>query len=82
MFLYVVCLKLGSLDVQTSNRRRGGQQEYKNLRKALCIGYANQLAERMIRHNGYRPLGFKSELVQVITVSQCYSVVFVHFCGG
>ncbi|XP_015170822.1 probable pre-mRNA-splicing factor ATP-dependent RNA helicase isoform X2 [Solanum tuberosum] len=54
----------GSLDVQTSNRRRGGQQEYKNLRKALCIGYANQLAERMIRHNGYRPLGFKSELVQ------------------
>ncbi|KAK6789283.1 hypothetical protein RDI58_013082 [Solanum bulbocastanum] len=55
----------GSLDVQTSNRRRGSQQEYKNLRKALCIGYANQLAERMIRHNGYRPLGFKSELVQV-----------------
>ncbi|XP_049403161.1 probable pre-mRNA-splicing factor ATP-dependent RNA helicase DEAH4 [Solanum stenotomum] len=55
----------GSLDVQTSNRRRGGQQEYKSLRKALCIGYANQLAERMIRHNGYRPLGFKSELVQV-----------------
>uniref|UniRef100_A0A3Q7GDP9 RNA helicase n=1 Tax=Solanum lycopersicum TaxID=4081 RepID=A0A3Q7GDP9_SOLLC len=55
----------GSLDVQTSNRRRGGQQEYKNLRKALCIGYANQLAERMIRHNGYRPLGFKSELVQM-----------------
>lgn len=55
----------GSLDVQTSNRRRDGQQEYKNLRKALCIGYANQLAERMIRHNGYRPLGFKSELVQV-----------------
>ncbi|PHT68513.1 hypothetical protein T459_28000 [Capsicum annuum] len=55
----------GSLDVQTSNKRRDGQQEYKNLRKALCIGYANQLAERMIRHNGYRPLGFKSELVQI-----------------
>ncbi|KAH0671205.1 hypothetical protein KY285_023389 [Solanum tuberosum] len=55
----------GSLDVQTSNRRRGSKQEYKSLRKALCIGYANQLAERMIRHNGYRPLGFKSELVQV-----------------
>ncbi|WMV29099.1 hypothetical protein MTR67_022484 [Solanum verrucosum] len=55
----------GSLDVQTSNRRRGGQQEFKSLRKALCIGYANQLAERMIRHNGHRPLGFKSELVQV-----------------
>ncbi|XP_059316444.1 probable pre-mRNA-splicing factor ATP-dependent RNA helicase DEAH4 isoform X1 [Lycium ferocissimum] len=55
----------GSLDVQTSKKRRDGQQEYRNLRKALCIGYANQLAERMIRHNGYRPLGFKSELVQV-----------------
>lgn len=31
----------------------------------MCIGYANQLAERMIRHNGYRTLGFKSQLVQV-----------------
>ncbi|XP_033515301.1 probable pre-mRNA-splicing factor ATP-dependent RNA helicase DEAH4 isoform X2 [Nicotiana tomentosiformis] len=55
----------GSLDVQTSKRRRDSPQEYRILRKALCIGYANQLAERSIRHNGYRPLGFKSELVQV-----------------
>ncbi|OIT37263.1 PREDICTED: probable pre-mRNA-splicing factor ATP-dependent RNA helicase DEAH4 isoform X1 [Nicotiana attenuata] len=55
----------GSLDVQTSKRRRDSQQEYRILRKALFIGYANQLAERSIRHNGYRPLGFKSELVQV-----------------
>nr|GMD95844.1 probable pre-mRNA-splicing factor ATP-dependent RNA helicase DEAH4 isoform X1 [Ipomoea batatas] len=54
-----------SLDVQTSRRHKKGQQDYKNLRKALCTGYANQLAERMIRHNGYRTLGFKSQLVQV-----------------
>ncbi|XP_019263276.1 PREDICTED: probable pre-mRNA-splicing factor ATP-dependent RNA helicase DEAH4 isoform X2 [Nicotiana attenuata] len=42
----------GSLDVQTSKRRRDSQQEYRILRKALFIGYANQLAERSIRHNG------------------------------
>ncbi|XP_019158088.1 PREDICTED: probable pre-mRNA-splicing factor ATP-dependent RNA helicase DEAH4 isoform X1 [Ipomoea nil] len=54
-----------SLDVQTSRRHKKSQQDYKNLRKALCTGYANQLAERMIRHNGYRTLGFKSQLVQV-----------------
>ncbi|KAI5679347.1 hypothetical protein M9H77_10297 [Catharanthus roseus] len=53
-----------SLDVRTSKRREN-QPEYKSLRKALCVGYANQLAERMIRHNGYRTLGFKSQLVQV-----------------
>lgn len=41
------------------------QLGYKNLRKALCIGYASQLAERMIHHNGYRTIGFKSQLVQV-----------------
>lgn len=40
---------------------------YIKLRKALCVGYANQLAERMIRHNGYRTItmGFRSQLVQV-----------------
>lgn len=55
----------GSLDVRTNERRRDSRKDYKNLRKALCVGYANQLAERMIRHNGYRTLGFKSQLVQV-----------------
>ncbi|XP_022846526.1 probable pre-mRNA-splicing factor ATP-dependent RNA helicase DEAH4 isoform X3 [Olea europaea var. sylvestris] len=54
----------GSLDVKTSKRRKEGQ-DYRALRKALCSGYANQLAERMIRHNGYRTLGFKSQVVQV-----------------
>ncbi|XP_027091543.1 probable pre-mRNA-splicing factor ATP-dependent RNA helicase DEAH4 [Coffea eugenioides] len=54
-----------SLDVRTRKGRRESQQDYKNLRKALCAGYANQLAERMIRHNGYRTIGFKSQLVQV-----------------
>ncbi|KAA8528994.1 hypothetical protein F0562_033518 [Nyssa sinensis] len=55
----------GSLDVRTNERRKESRQDYRNLRKALCVGYANQLAERMIRHNGYRTSGFKSQLVQV-----------------
>ncbi|KAL3636450.1 hypothetical protein CASFOL_020997 [Castilleja foliolosa] len=54
----------GSMDVKTSKRHKDGQ-DYRALRKALCSGYANQLAERMIRHNGFRTLGFKSQLVQV-----------------
>ncbi|KAL2457832.1 RNA helicase family protein [Forsythia ovata] len=54
----------GSLDVKASKRQKEGQ-DYRALRKALCSGYANQLAERMIRHNGYRTLGFKSQVVQV-----------------
>ncbi|TQE09274.1 hypothetical protein C1H46_005209 [Malus baccata] len=55
----------GSLDVQTARRRNESQQDYHNLRKALCVGYANQLAERMMHHNGYRTLGFKPQVVQV-----------------
>ncbi|KAK9074621.1 hypothetical protein SSX86_007219 [Deinandra increscens subsp. villosa] len=55
----------GSLDVKRKERRNDRQHDYKNLRKCLCVGYASQLAERMIRHNGYRTLGFKSQLVQV-----------------
>ncbi|KAK9120032.1 hypothetical protein Scep_018125 [Stephania cephalantha] len=55
-------LQLGSLEVQ---RSRGRKQSYKNLRRALCVGFAGQLAERMIHHNGYRTIGFKPQLVQV-----------------
>lgn len=55
----------GSMKVQGSHSWRESQLNYKNLRKALCSGYANQLAERMVRHNGYKTLGLKSQLVQV-----------------
>ncbi|KAF5952840.1 hypothetical protein HYC85_010784 [Camellia sinensis] len=55
----------GSLDVRTNERRKESQEDYRKLRKSLSVGYANQLAERMIRHNGYRTLGFKPQLVQV-----------------
>ncbi|XP_038714325.1 probable pre-mRNA-splicing factor ATP-dependent RNA helicase DEAH4 isoform X2 [Tripterygium wilfordii] len=55
----------GSLDVRPKERRKESRQDYKDLRKALCVGYAGQVAERMIRHNGYRTIGFKSQLVQV-----------------
>ncbi|KHG18787.1 ATP-dependent RNA helicase DHX8 [Gossypium arboreum] len=41
------------------------RQSYRNLRKALSIGFASQLAERMRHHNGFRTLGFKPQLVQV-----------------
>ncbi|XP_057949537.1 probable pre-mRNA-splicing factor ATP-dependent RNA helicase DEAH4 isoform X2 [Malania oleifera] len=55
----------GSLDVQADERRKERLRDYKNLRKALCVGYGTQLAERMFHHNGYRTLGFKPQLVQV-----------------
>ncbi|XP_071706104.1 probable pre-mRNA-splicing factor ATP-dependent RNA helicase DEAH4 [Rutidosis leptorrhynchoides] len=55
----------GSLDIRRKERKRDRKPDYKNLRKCLCVGYASQLAERMMRHNGYRTLGFKSQLVQV-----------------
>lgn len=55
----------GTLDVRTSESRKERRDDYRNLRKALCVGFANQLAERMTLHNGYRTIGFKSQLVQV-----------------
>lgn len=55
----------GSLNVRTNERYKERQRDYKNLRKALCVGYANKLAERMVQHNGYRTIGFKPQLVQV-----------------
>ncbi|KAI5572984.1 hypothetical protein POPTR_010G057200v4 [Populus trichocarpa] len=55
----------GSLNVRTIERYKERQRDYKNLRKALCVGYANKLAERMVQHNGYRTIGFKPQLVQV-----------------
>ncbi|KAM7464724.1 hypothetical protein LguiA_032845 [Lonicera macranthoides] len=55
----------GSVDIRINNRSKDSLLDYMNLRKALCVGYANQLAERMIHHNGYRTLGFKPQVVQV-----------------
>lgn len=55
----------GSLDVWSFRNQKESQAGYWNLRKALCVGYANQLAERMIHHNGYRTLSFKPQVVQV-----------------
>ncbi|KAJ8758922.1 hypothetical protein K2173_002701 [Erythroxylum novogranatense] len=46
-------------------RDKESQRDYKTLRKALCVGYASMLAEKMIQHNGYRTIGFKHQLVQV-----------------
>ncbi|CAN1794691.1 Probable pre-mRNA-splicing factor ATP-dependent RNA helicase DEAH4, partial [Linum perenne] len=44
---------------------KDGEHGCRNLRKALCVGYANKLAEKMVHHNGYRTIGFKPQLVQV-----------------
>ncbi|KAL5998194.1 hypothetical protein ACLOJK_009132 [Asimina triloba] len=50
---------MGPLDVQSNYRPKERMFDYKSLRKALCIGYGNQLAERKIHHNGYRTLETK-----------------------
>lgn len=55
----------GPLDVRASGKWKESEMGYQKLRKALCIGFASQLAERMIHHNGYRTLSFKPQLVQV-----------------
>lgn len=67
VYLFDHSEKLGQLDVQTSHRHKDNAQDYRKLRKALCTGYGNQLAERMIHHNGYRTLGYKSQVAQVGT---------------
>lgn len=52
-------------DVESFPKRRVEEEDYQKLRRALCKGYGNQLAERMMHHNGYRSIGFRSQLVQV-----------------
>ncbi|MED6187361.1 hypothetical protein PIB30_119219 [Stylosanthes scabra] len=58
-------LAIGPLDIRSRRKREESRQDYRNLRKALCVGYANQLAERKMHHNGYRTLGFQGQVVQV-----------------
>ncbi|CAH2034104.1 unnamed protein product [Thlaspi arvense] len=53
------------LEVGASGRKSSSRDDYRKLRKALCVGNANQVAERMLRHNGFRTLSFKPQLVQV-----------------
>ncbi|XP_031480979.1 probable pre-mRNA-splicing factor ATP-dependent RNA helicase DEAH4 [Nymphaea colorata] len=55
----------GPTDVQSKYRRQNSSEDYAKLRWALCKGFANQLAQRMIHHNGYRTLSHRSQLVQV-----------------
>ncbi|KAF7047844.1 hypothetical protein CFC21_056707 [Triticum aestivum] len=54
----------GPTDLQ-ARRGRKSDPEYRKLRRALCVGYGNQLAERMIHHNGYHTVGYRTQLVQV-----------------
>ncbi|XP_058737040.1 probable pre-mRNA-splicing factor ATP-dependent RNA helicase DEAH4 [Vicia villosa] len=53
------------LDIKANRKGEEFRRDYRNLRKALCVGYANQLAERKMHHNGYRTLGFRGQIVQV-----------------
>ncbi|CAA7043469.1 unnamed protein product [Microthlaspi erraticum] len=54
------------LEVGARGRKGSGRDgDYRKLRKALCVGNANQIAERMLRHNGYRTLTFKPHLMEV-----------------
>ncbi|CAM0875960.1 unnamed protein product [Alopecurus aequalis] len=54
----------GPTDLQP-RRGRKSDPDYRKLRRALCVGYGNQLAERMIHHNGYHTVGYRTQLVQV-----------------
>ncbi|CAJ2677598.1 probable pre-mRNA-splicing factor ATP-dependent RNA helicase DEAH4 isoform X1 [Trifolium pratense] len=53
------------LDIKENGKGEEFRRDYRNLRKALCVGYANQLAERKMHHNGYRTLGLQGQVVQV-----------------
>ena len=63
-------LAIGPLDIRANRKREEFRQDYRNLRKALCVGYASQLAERKMHHNGYRTLGFQGQVVQVIIIKE------------
>ncbi|KAK3119988.1 hypothetical protein QOZ80_9AG0679070 [Eleusine coracana subsp. coracana] len=54
----------GPTDVYAKKGRKS-EPDYRKLRRALCVGYGNQLAERMLHHNGYHTVGYRSQLVQV-----------------
>ncbi|XP_047091854.1 probable pre-mRNA-splicing factor ATP-dependent RNA helicase DEAH4 [Lolium rigidum] len=54
----------GPTDLQ-ARRGHKSDPDYRKLRRALCVGYGNQLAERMIHHNGYHTVGYRTQLVQV-----------------
>ncbi|XP_020680701.1 probable pre-mRNA-splicing factor ATP-dependent RNA helicase DEAH4 [Dendrobium catenatum] len=68
----------GTVDIQSSLRHKIVEQDYRGLRRALCRGYGNQLAERMLHHNGFRTLGYRSQLVQVSTTTKADGIC--HSC--
>lgn len=74
-YIYFLNLAIGPLDIRADGKGEEFRKDYRNLRKALCVGYASQLAERKMHHNGYRTLGFQSQVVQVIKV---YSHLLLH----
>ncbi|XP_078150328.1 RNA helicase family protein isoform X1 [Carex rostrata] len=65
--LYQIVQKIakGPMDVQSGLKQRKSDPDYRKLRRSLCVGYGNQLAERMLHHNGYHTIGYRSQLVQV-----------------
>lgn len=67
------------LGIRTNGKGEEIRRDYRNLRKALCVGYANQLAERKMHHNGYRTLGFQGQVVQVHPSSALSSDEFGKF---
>lgn len=54
--------------MQSGLKQRKSDPDYRKLRKSLCIGYGNQLAEKMLHHNGYHTIGYRSQLVQVWSI--------------
>ena len=45
---------------QTQTQRRG---DVTDLRKAICVGFANKLARRLPRHNGFRTFGADASMI-------------------
>jgi ATP-dependent RNA helicase DHX8/PRP22 len=60
-----------------ARKSRKSDPDYGKLRRALCVGYGNQLAERMLHHNGYHTVGYRTQLVQVLNCVISWPGLFV-----
>jgi hypothetical protein len=76
---YFLNFAIEPLDIKRNGKGEEFWRDYRNLRKALCVGYANQLAERKMHHNGYRTLGLQGQVVQVIEVLSSLVIASNHY---
>ncbi|CAM6041396.1 unnamed protein product [Sphagnum compactum] len=55
----------GGFEESATNQSKEKVSSTRSLRKALCQGFANRLAQRMPHHNGYHIVSHRSQLVQI-----------------